>query len=110
MRIVGFFLLTFAFCFAGEKPVPPPGVAVPAADRAALESGIAELDAMIRKLPETALKADVRIYHDAVKTALTYNEFFKVEEIGRAKDLLRVGKERAAGLAAGKRRGLNLLV
>ena len=102
MRIVSLSLLTFSFCFAAEKPVPPPGVAVPAADRAALESGLIELDAMIRKLPETPLKADVRIYHDAVKSALTYNEFFKVEEIARGKDLLRVGKDRAAALAAGK--------
>ena len=102
MRIASFFLIVFSFAFAEERPVPPPGVAIPAVDRAALESGIADLDAMIRKLPETPLKADVRIFHDAVKAALTYNEFFKVEEIARAKDLLRVGKERAAALAAGK--------
>ena len=102
MRIVSFILFTCTFCVAAEKPVPPLGVAVPEADRVALEAGIAGLDAMLRKLPETALKADVRVYHDAVKTALTYNEFFKVDEIARAKELLRLGVERATMLAAGK--------
>jgi dienelactone hydrolase len=102
MRIVGLILFTFSLCAAAEKPVPPLGVAVSAADRAALESGIAELGATINKLPESALKADVRVYHDAVKTALTYNEFFKPAEIEHAKDLLRLGKERASMLAAGK--------
>ncbi len=102
MRIVSLFLFSLSFCFAAEKPVPPLGVPVPAADRAVLESGLAELSAMIAKLPESPLKADVRVYHDAVKIALTYNEFFKADEIKKAKDALVIGKERAAQLAAGK--------
>jgi len=102
MRIASFLLLSLTFSFAAEKPVPPLGITVPAADRALLESGVAELAAMIGKLPETPLKADVRVFHDAVKIALTYNEFLKADEIKKAKDLLAIGKDRAAQLAAGK--------
>ena len=102
MRIVSLFLLTLTSCYSAEKPVPPLGIAVSEADRVQLEAGIAELGAMIGKLPGNPLKADVRVLHDAVKIALTYNEFFKADEIKKAKDLLAIGKERAAMLAAGK--------
>jgi hypothetical protein len=48
-----------------------------------------------------ALLADVQIFHEAVRVALQYNEFFKPEEIYRAKDLLRQGLSRADALALG---------
>src|SRR5690349_11616064 len=99
-------VLCSAFCLAGEpekvgpKPipqVPPPGVPVPDADKAELEAGIKELGGEIDLL-RTALKAkpalldlipDVQIYYNAVRYALTYNEFFKAPEIGVGKTLLK---------------------
>lgn len=88
------------------RPVPPVGITVPDADRAALERGLADLGtqiASLRKNPKAApYLADVQIYHTAVRYALQYGEFFNANEIGRAKNLLATGQERAAALAEGK--------
>src|SRR5713226_6533989 len=85
------------------RPVPPPGVQVPVADRTELESGLARLGASIDQLRKSgsdraALAPDVEIYHKAVRFALQYNEFFKPEDIGRAKVLLEEGQARADAL------------
>ncbi|MEP7338193.1 MAG: prolyl oligopeptidase family serine peptidase [Acidobacteriota bacterium] len=92
------------------KSVPPPGIAVPEADRAELETGIAALGKEIDSLHEAlkkqpallALLPDVQIFHNAARYALQYNEFFKPEEIATAKRQLKQGMERAAELRAGK--------
>lgn len=92
---------------ANVRRIPAPGVEVPAADRAELEKGIAQLDAEIESLRKTLkpelreLLPDVQIYHNAVRYALKYNEFFTVREIGVGKTLLQHGLERAAQLKAG---------
>src|SRR5947209_1793567 len=86
---------------ADIKPVPPPGVEVPAAERAELEAGLARLARGIDKIRSHALAPDVEIFHNAVRYALEYGEFFKPDEINRAKELLRQGQERADALAAG---------
>ena len=54
---------------AEVRTVPPPGVPVPPADRAALESGLARLSARIEKLHWNPLAADVAIYEKAVRFA-----------------------------------------
>src|SRR5690349_5596626 len=118
-------LLAFAIALTGAsisarqnkpgdvRPVPPPGVDVPAADRAELEVGITalgkEIDALreaLTKQPGSAalldLLPDVQILHNAARYALAYNEFFKPEEIAVAKKQLKQGMERAAELRAGK--------
>lgn len=92
------------------KSVPPPGIEVPAADRAELEAGIAALgkeidsvrDALKKQPALLALLPDVQIFHNAARYALQYNEFFKPEEIATAKRQLKQGMERAAELRAGK--------
>jgi hypothetical protein len=91
------------------RPVPPPGVAVPAEDRAELQNGVDQLNKEIAILreslkdkPALALLPDVQIYHNAVRYALMYNEFFNAKEIAVAKTLLKQGMERAAQLKAGK--------
>lgn len=99
-------LLVPALLAAAERPVPPPGVPVPAADRAELESGLAKLkvsiDVLARKEGANPLHiADIRIFHDAVRYALEFNEFLKAEEIQRGKDLLRRGQERADAMSRG---------
>ncbi|MDB5302231.1 MAG: alpha/beta hydrolase: peptidase or carbohydrate esterase [Phycisphaerales bacterium] len=99
------------------KRIPPAGVMVPAAERAALEAGLAdlakEIDAIKQANPvveiaagervkAAALLPDVEIYRNAVRYALAYDEFFKADEIGKAKTLLNEGIERAKALREGK--------
>lgn len=103
MRLVCYvFACGLAAGLAGQvRPVPPPGVAVPAADKEDLEAGLKRLSNAIDALKaDPQLVADVAIYRDAVRYALFYNEFFKPEEIGRAKQLLQQGERRALQLAA----------
>src|SRR5690242_18163503 len=97
-------ILVAALCHAQQtlKPVPPPGIEVPAADRAELESGLARLHAATAKLQGNPLLPDVLIYQEAVRYALEYGEFFKPEEIAKAKVLLKQGEERAALLGEGQ--------
>src|SRR5207244_9840626 len=78
-------------------------------DRAELQAGIAELGADIDSLRDAlkakptllALLPDVQIYHNAVRYALTYNEFFNAREIPVAKALLKQGMDRARALREG---------
>jgi hypothetical protein len=92
---------TVALC-AQVRPVPPPGVAVPERDRAELEAGLKRLDESLAKLGRISLATDVRIFRDAVRSALDWNEFFRAEDIGRARELLRQGHARAEDLANGR--------
>ena len=96
------FLLATTIVFAQSRPVPPPGVEVAANDRTDLEAGLKRLSASLDKLQGNDLLPDVQIFYDAVRYALTYNEFFRPEEIGRGKDLLRQGQERADQLLRGQ--------
>ncbi|MFN7935296.1 MAG: prolyl oligopeptidase family serine peptidase [Bryobacteraceae bacterium] len=93
---------TAACLLAADRPVPPPGVPVPDRDRAELEAGLKKLSASIDGLKGSPLVTDVIIFRDAVHYALKYNEFFKPEEIGKGKELLRAGQERADQLARGQ--------
>ncbi|HVS39605.1 MAG TPA: prolyl oligopeptidase family serine peptidase [Gemmataceae bacterium] len=94
------------------RPVPPPGVEIPAADRTELEAGVADLGKEIDDL-RTALKdnptlldllPDVQIYYYAVRYPLTYNEFYgdAAKQVAVAKALLQQGHERAQALRDGK--------
>lgn len=86
---------------AQDRPVPPPGVAVPEADRKELTEGVARLTEAIKGLGTNALAPDVVIFRDAVHYALTYNEFLAAADIGRARGLLAEGMKRAAELQRG---------
>src|SRR5262249_60276870 len=83
------------------RSIPPAGGDVPAADRTELENGLRRLKAAMEKLKDHPLLPDVMIYHEAVRYALAYNEFFKLEEVFKAKLLLQHGEERARQLAEG---------
>ena len=92
------------------RRIPPPGIEIPATDRAGLEAGIAELGREIESLRET-LKAkpallellpDIQIYHQAVRVALENREFFKPEEVAIAKAHLKQGMDRARHLRDGQ--------
>ncbi len=99
-RFLTVFLLAAA-AQAAVKPVPPPGIPVPAADRADLEAGLERLGQSIRKILDNPLAPDVQIFHNAVRYGLQYDEFFKPADIAHAKDLLRQGQERADALLHG---------
>lgn len=117
IRTVACWMACAALAFAdGERDnqvdnvrkIPPPGVAVPDADRAELSSGLEELGKEIQALraqvaskPAAMLLADIEIYHKAVRYALQYNEFFNPKEIGVAKELLQHGLYRAKMLKDG---------
>jgi hypothetical protein len=92
------------------RPIPPPGIVVPSADQAELKAGVEALGEEIEALrPQLESKPallellpDVQVYHNAVRYALTYNEFFDAREIPIAKALLKQGLDRATALGEGK--------
>jgi hypothetical protein len=103
-RILVLSLLAFAGVQAQPaiKSVPPAGVEIAAADRAELRAALDHLRAATAKLSKNPLLPDVLIYQEAVRFALDNNEFFKADEVGKARLLLQHGEERAAELAQGR--------
>jgi dienelactone hydrolase len=91
------------------RPIPPPGIEVPAEQAASLRAGLETLEKAIdglRAQKEHAERIagylpDVEIFHKAVHDALEYGEFFDPKEIPFAEDALRRGLERAAQLKSG---------
>jgi hypothetical protein len=92
------------------RPVPPPGIVIPDADRQELQAGVEALGQEIaalrkeleKKQPLLELLPDVQIYHNAVRYALTYNEFYDAKEVPIARKLLKQGMERARQLREGQ--------
>lgn len=98
---------------AGDIPpiarkLPPPGIMIPAEDRARLEAAAVRLaknlDTARAKLssPMRERLDDIEIYLSAVEQALANGEFFDRKDVGRAEDLLRRGQARLDELTAGK--------
>lgn len=91
------------------RPIPPPGIEIPAGDREALAKGAAELQAAIEdakkaqaKNPRLAdLLPDVEIFHKSVDWALRDNQFYNAREVSAAREQLAEGRRRAAALKAG---------
>ena len=92
-----------------KKLNPPPGVVVPAAVKAELTAGAEslgkEIDALRTSLKDKpallALLPDVQIYHNAVRYALEDDIFTSTNQFNSARNLLKLGHERAAALKAG---------
>ncbi|HEY0552000.1 MAG TPA: prolyl oligopeptidase family serine peptidase [Verrucomicrobiae bacterium] len=103
--IVGISLfISFAF-IASAARVPPLGIAIAEKDRAELRSGadaLAREIASLRSSPTAELLPDVEIFHKAVDWALRYEEFYRSNELGLARSLLKQGTERARQLREGK--------
>src|SRR5690349_8685089 len=95
-------LMAVSLCSAPVRPVPPPGVPLSDQDRAQIDAGLKRLSAAIAELKGVALLPDVQIFHEAVRYALTYNEFLKPEDVARAKEQLRIGQSRAEDLRQGR--------
>jgi hypothetical protein len=91
------------------RPIPPKGISLSDPDRSALKAGADALgqeiddlrEALKRKPDLLRLLPDVQIYHNAVRYAVTYDEFFRPREIAVAKKLLDQGRERARQLREG---------
>lgn len=91
------------------KPIPPPGISIPQADRAELEKGVLEFGKEIESLRADLsgqpalldLLPDVQVYYKAVDWALRYNEFYRTNEIQTARLLLKEGRARAEALREG---------
>lgn len=92
------------------RQIPPPGIQVPEQDQKTLQAGVESLGKSIEILRRElkgkpallALLPDVQIYHNAVRYALTYNEFFHPRELKHARKLLEDGQRRAEQLRQGK--------
>jgi dienelactone hydrolase len=92
------------------RPIPRKGIALSKNDRAELQAGVDQLGKEIddlrtalAKQPDLrALLPDVQVFREAVRSAVTYNEFFDPKEVKAAKGLLRQGLERARQLRQGK--------
>ena len=104
-------LLLAGAVFAAEvKPIPPPGIPIPDADRAALTAEVAalgkEIDALrvaLKAKPEMlALLPDVMIFHKSVDWALRYDEFFEPKHLDAARQQLALGRQRAKELRDGQ--------
>ena len=74
-------MITLLLLLLQAKTIPGPGVAIPEADRAELEKGIAPLAA--------SKDPDVLIVHKAIDWALRYNEFLDPKDVAAAKRLLK---------------------
>ena len=68
--------------------LPPVGAVIAAGERAALETGLAEVTQAFSSLPKKRENANAEIFLKAVRYALDLNEFFKPEDTGTARELL----------------------
>lgn len=92
------------------RPIPPPGIDVPAELRARLATGAKRLGDQINELRKSlakkadllALLPDVEIYNKAVDWALRHNQFYNQREFAVAEELLAEGGERARHLREGR--------
>ena len=102
MRVLATLLLTIGLYAAEIRPVPPPGVPVPPNDKTDLEAGLPPARVEYPTTCGVKLVPDVQIFYDAVRFALENGEFFRPEEIARAKELLRQGQSCADDLTQGR--------
>jgi hypothetical protein len=92
------------------RPVPPEGVTIKDSDRQELQTGVETLGQEIADMRKALAKnpalldllPDVQIFHNAVRYALTYNEFYDPKEVDVARKFLAQGMERAKALRDGK--------
>ncbi len=114
MKFLAALLLPVAFAVTAAaedvRPVPPPGIEIPAADRAEIEAGVKRLGDEIAKLNEIGKSnplivrelPNVEIFHKSADWAVRYGEIFDAKQIAIAKSHIAQGLERAAALAKGE--------
>ena len=103
--IVFFAVVVTAVAQEAVRRIPPPGIEVPAADRAEIEAGVKQLAEVIAPLKKDAKLAgeipNVEIFHKSADWALRYDEIFDAKQIPIAKEHIQQGLARAAALAKG---------
>ncbi|MEO6741720.1 MAG: alpha/beta hydrolase-fold protein [Chthoniobacteraceae bacterium] len=114
MKFLSALLLPVAFAITAfaevVRPVPPPGIEIPAADRAEIEAGVKKLGEEIAKLRELGKTnpliekelPNVEIFHKSADWAVRYGEIFDAKQIATAKDHILQGLDRAAALTKGQ--------
>lgn len=89
------------------RTIPPPGIAVPHAEKERLSNGLAKLEQAIEQARQTRDKLatnflpDLLIFRNAVHYALKYDEFLDTNQLTSADKLLQDGLKRAQQLAEG---------
>jgi poly(3-hydroxybutyrate) depolymerase len=101
MHYLFFALLFWAAPVPPHHPLPPPGITLASKDERDLRTGLDRLTQRLDSLRENPHAPDVIIFEKAVRYALDGHEFFTQEDVFRAKELLRIGAERAEALANG---------
>jgi hypothetical protein len=92
---------------AKVRAVPPEGIELPAADQAALQSGLERLNAAIAELrkkddPQTQmLLPDVEIFARAIHEGMKYREWYTPQDVTAARHVLAEGQRRADSLLNG---------
>ncbi len=112
MKLPALLLLSaIAFTANGQqapeiKRIPPPGIEVPAADRAEIEAGLKEFGTVLSNLRRTTSHPNelpnVEIFFKSADWALRYNEVFDAKQIPIVKEHIQQGIARAASLKANK--------
>jgi len=110
MRFVLALLFPATLIAQDVRPIPPPGIEIPAADHAEIEAGVKKLGDEIAKLRELGKTKpliekelpNVEIFHKSADWAVRYGEIFDVKQIATAKDHILQGLDRAAALAKGE--------
>ena len=92
------------------RPIPPAGIKISEPDRNALQKSSDELGQAIeaarvslaKKPALLGLLPDVQIFHNAVRYALKYDEFYSKKQVQAAEQFLKQGHERLDQLRQGK--------
>lgn len=95
---------------AEVRPIPPPGIAVPAEVRTRLTDALKKLRAAIDEAARAQAKnplladllPDIEVYFKGLDWALRYNEFFRPEDFKAADEQIAEAMARAAQLQAGQ--------
>ncbi len=84
-----------------EKRLPPPGIDLPPAEEQAIQAVWSELD---RELGASGSRyfVDAAVIRHAIADAREHRDFLDLKDIPAAKDLLKLGLERARALKAGQ--------
>ncbi len=102
------FLLSFSLLSAAPdfppvpRILPPPGVKLPDADRAALTAELTRLTEAFSGLPKKRDNANAEVFLKAVRYALEMDEFLKPGDTGIARELLAEAGRRIEALRAGR--------
>jgi predicted esterase len=85
------------------RTLPPAGIEISAEERASLASELQKLQTALAPHRDHALAPDVEVFLKAVDLALRHGEFYKPQDVSRARDLLQgEASSRVRQLAEGK--------